>query len=72
MFLTDDELYALTKKQRSSAQARVLCAMGVTYRPRADGTLAVLKAHIEAMLGAAPAAPPRRRTPAAPDLSQVR
>lgn len=73
MFLTDDELFELTKKQRHPAQARALTAMGVTYRHRADGSLAVLKAHVEAVLGCAPAVPAaRRRTAAGPDLSQVR
>jgi len=45
--LTDDELVELTKKERPSAQARVLDFMGIQYRPRPDGTLAVLRIHVE-------------------------
>lgn len=41
MFLSPDELRELTARRMPSAQARVLAAMGVAFRRRPDGTLAV-------------------------------
>lgn len=45
--LSEMELVELTKKERPSAQARVLDFMGIRYRPRPDGSLAVLRIHVE-------------------------
>lgn len=47
MFLTHDELEELTGKQRGYAQVRVLRLMGINHRVRADGSVAVLKSHVE-------------------------
>lgn len=51
MILSPDELVALTHKRRPSAQARALRAMGIEHRARADGSLAVSRAHVDAVLG---------------------
>jgi Domain of unknown function (DUF4224) len=45
--LSEQELVELTEKTRPSAQARVLDFMGIFYRPRPDGSLAVLRIHVE-------------------------
>lgn len=45
--LSEAELVDLTKKTRPSAQARVLDFMQIRYRPRPDGSLAVLRIHAE-------------------------
>jgi hypothetical protein len=45
--LSEQELVALTKKTRPSAQARVLDFMGIRYQPRPDGSIAVLRIHVE-------------------------
>lgn len=45
--LSDDEVQALTKRRRVDAQRRALDAMGIPYRVRHDGTLAVIRAHAE-------------------------
>lgn len=50
--LTADELCDLTGKRRASAQARALKSMGVEHRTRPDGSVAVLRAHLDALLGA--------------------
>lgn len=47
MILTPDELSALTGRQKAKAQARELDHMGIPYRPRRDGTLAVLRIHVD-------------------------
>lgn len=47
MFLTQDEVQELTQRQRRDAQRRVLVQMGISHKVRPDGSLAVLKAHVE-------------------------
>lgn len=51
MFLTYTELVELTQKRRASTQAKVLSSMGILYRKRVDGSLAVSKTHVEQTLG---------------------
>ena len=51
MFLDDDEVVSLTQRTRRSAQSRVLSFMGIEHRRRPDGSIAVLRAHVERMLG---------------------
>lgn len=51
MILDADQLYELTRKKRSSAQAAVLSAMGIEHRIRPDGSVAVSEAHVEKVLG---------------------
>lgn len=49
--LSPSELCELTGKLRASAQARELDSMGVPYRLRRDGSVAVLRVHAEHMPG---------------------
>lgn len=46
-FLTSEEIQALTERSVRSAQVRVLKAMGIEHRVRPDGSVAILRAHIE-------------------------
>ena len=46
MILSEQELLDLTQKRRPTAQARVLAFMGIPYRMRPDGSLAVLRAQV--------------------------
>jgi hypothetical protein len=62
--LSEDEVVELTGKRRASAQARVLDFMGIPYRPRPDGSLVVLRIHVETTDGR----PPDARLPAEPQL----
>lgn len=55
LILTRDELRNVTGKRRRDAQRRALDAMGVRYAVRPDKTLAVLRSHVEQVLGASPA-----------------
>lgn len=43
LVLTDAEIRAVTRKQRPSAQVRVLRAMGIAHRIRPDGSVLVLR-----------------------------
>lgn len=57
MFLTKDEVIELTGKKQRSAQAAVLNALGITYKVRPDGSLVILRSHVEQKLGIVPAKP---------------
>jgi hypothetical protein len=46
VFLTADELVALTGKRRPSAQARVLDYLCIPSKRRPDGSLVVLRVHV--------------------------
>ncbi len=60
MFLTPDDLAALTGRRRPAAQCRQLARMGIRFGLDADGHPRVLLAEVErAMLSS-----PRRREPA--------
>jgi len=50
MFLTPEELEQLTGKRRRDAQIRALRYMGVEHKVRPDGSVAVLRAHVEKLL----------------------
>lgn len=66
MFLSADEISSMTGRVQRAAQVKVLRFMGVEHRVRPDGTLAVLRAHVEKVFGATPAAE-RKTTPKEPN-----
>lgn len=47
MFLTHDEIIELTERTRCDAQRKQLLSMGIEHKTRADGTIAILRSHIE-------------------------
>jgi hypothetical protein len=51
IFLTKEELRELTRRNRSSAQVVVLRFMGIEHKIRPDGSVVVLRAHVEHLLG---------------------
>ena len=51
MFLRTEEVVALTNRRRSAAQVRALRTMGIEHRVRPDGTVAILRSHVEHLLG---------------------
>lgn len=51
MFLNAQELYELTGRHRRDAQIRMLLHMGIDHRVRADGSVVVLKSHIDKVFG---------------------
>lgn len=52
--LSEEDLYELTRRKYAPAQARQLRCMGIEHRARADGSLVVLRSHVEKILGAVP------------------
>lgn len=58
MFLTDEEVAELTGRVRRTAQQRALRAMGIEHRTRPYGSIAVLRSHLETLLGGATTATP--------------
>jgi hypothetical protein len=51
MFLTDEELTELTGKRYNAVRVRVLRGMGIEHKLRPDGSIAVLRLHVERMFG---------------------
>ncbi|WP_081992819.1 DUF4224 domain-containing protein [Collimonas arenae] len=51
MFLGTAELTALTNRKRNHAQRAVMNALGIQHKVRPDGSLAVLRAHVEKEFG---------------------
>ncbi len=62
MFLTGDEVHALTDRQTKPAQRRMLDALGIKYGMRADASLVVLRSTVEAVLGVGAPAKGRKKT----------
>jgi hypothetical protein len=60
VFLSDDEIAALTQKKRHSTQQKILNALGVSHKVRPNGTLVVLRSHVEKLLGGNVSAPAKK------------
>lgn len=54
MFLSDEELFALTKRHHTPARVKMLNKMGIQHKIRADNTVAVLRSHVERVFGEKP------------------
>lgn len=52
MILTNTELVELTGRRVKSAQVRVLRFMGIEHKIRPDGSVVVLRAHVDQLMGA--------------------
>lgn len=50
-FLSSGEVHELTGRRQHAAQVRALRAMGIEHRVRPNGSVAVLRAHVEALMG---------------------
>jgi hypothetical protein len=59
-FLTPEEIAEITSKQRQGAQRRVLNALGISHKVRPDGSLVILRSHVERQLGGNAAAPAKK------------
>lgn len=51
MFLDTDEIINLTNRKRRAAQKIMLNALGIQYKTRADGSIAILRSHVEKEFG---------------------
>lgn len=73
LLLSPDELRDLTRRDRPSAQARVLRALGVAFKPHpTDGILLVSRAAAEFALGGNVAPAPAALTDWDVDLEAIR
>lgn len=70
MFLTPEEVASLTGKQRGDAQQRALNFMGIEYKVRPDGSIAILRAHVERLFGGV-ASPERQRKKTEPNWAAM-
>jgi hypothetical protein len=71
MILTSDELVELTERRRSSSQVKVLRFMGIEHRVRPDGSVAVLRAHVEATMGGGGATVEKKQKPFEPNWAAL-
>ncbi len=69
--LTQDEVQSLTGRHRKDAQVKALRFMGIEHRVRPDGSVAVLKAHIEQILGATNQSPRQRNIRSEPNWAAL-
>lgn len=46
MFLTDEEIFELTKKTYGPPRVKALNALGIQHKVRGDGSIAILRDHI--------------------------
>lgn len=69
MFLDEDEIFRLTHRHRSDAQHRALLFMGIEHKIRMDGSIAVLRSHVEKVFGDGLVSKAARKT--APDFSAI-
>lgn len=51
MFLTEEEIKELTHYELRKYQAIALRSMGIEHRIRPDGSLAVLRSHVDKIMG---------------------
>ncbi len=52
LVLSPQEIIEVTARTKPSSQAKQLTHLGVPFKPRTDGTLVVLRIHVEHLLGA--------------------
>lgn len=71
MFLTDEEIIELTGKRRRDAQVRVLRFLCLEHRVRPDGSLVVLRSHVEQTLNGLPASRAKVAKDAQPNWSAI-
>lgn len=63
MLLSPDEIEELTGKVRLAAQRLELQALGIPFRLRRDGSIAVLRSAVQVALGHHEVVPPRTGRP---------
>lgn len=53
ILLTEDEIIDVTHRRRRDCQIKALVNMGIEHRIRPDGSIAVLRAHFNNVMGGA-------------------
>ena len=51
MFLDDEQIAELTKRKQRRAQVAMLRSLGVQFKVRADGSIAILIEHVKKVFG---------------------
>lgn len=69
VFFSDEEIVELTGKKRYSSQRKALNVMGISHVVRPDGSIAVMRAHVEKIFGAQLSE--RKKKPVEPNWSAV-
>jgi hypothetical protein len=71
LFLEPPELEGLTGRRRSTAQVRVLRALGIEHRVRPNRTIAVLRDHVNNVFNGTTKSPERRQKTAGPNWPAI-
>ena len=72
-FLESVEIHSMTNKVRHQAQTHVLRNMGIEHKVRPDGSIAIMRAHINNVFGGNAVSPTRttKNTEVAPNWAAI-
>lgn len=62
LFLTAEEVHVLTNRKARPSQVKVLKAMGIEHKVRPDGSVAILRTHIEKVFDGSSAGKSKTKT----------
>ena len=71
IFLDTEEIKSLTKRTVRPAQVRVLMAMGIEHKVRPDGSVAILRAHINKVFDGDPDGSQKKIKEIAPNWAAI-
>lgn len=71
LFLTDDEIYDLTKKTYGPTRIKALNALGIQHKVRGDGSIAILRDHIIKVFGGNMATQAKKAKSSEPNWSAI-
>lgn len=71
MFLTENEIIELTQRRYRNAQVQAITQMGIDHKVRPDGSVTILREHIQKMFSGE-TVETKRRKKSEPDFSEVK
>lgn len=71
LFLEPSEIEGLTNRVRPKAQAKALRQLGVEHKVRPDGSVAILREHVNNVFGGNTTATQRRHKPTGPNWAAI-
>lgn len=71
MFLSHADLIEMTGRKVNSAQKKVLNYMGIPYKERADGSVAVLRDTVKEQFGCAPSSSGKSKPKSEPNWNAL-
>jgi hypothetical protein len=71
LFLEPSEIEGLTSRVRRSAQVKAIRAMGIEHKVRPDGSVAILRDHVNSVFDGRTSTPGRRQKPIEPNWGAI-